>query len=133
MITLDTSALITLLNTRDPDYRRVVTALRADPGPYLVPAGALGELTYMVEARLGQAVLEDFLADFDAGAYSYDCGDKDLPRIRHLLNRYRDLRLGFVDAAVIACAERNRGRVLTLDLRDFGVVAQEGTITILPE
>jgi hypothetical protein len=36
------------------------------------------------------------------------------------------------DAAVIACAERSGGRVLTFDLRDFGVVAAEGTITVLP-
>jgi hypothetical protein len=39
--------------------------------------------------------------------------------------------LGAADAAVVACAERNGGRVLTVD-RDFGVVAGEGTITVLP-
>jgi len=61
-----------------------------------------------------------------------DCGESDLGRARQLLGRYADLALGFVDAAVIACAERNGGRVLTFDLRDFGVVAAEGTITILP-
>ena len=31
-----------------------------------------------------------------------------------------------------ACAERNGGKVVTLDRRDFGVVAREGTITVLP-
>jgi predicted nucleic acid-binding protein len=61
-----------------------------------------------------------------------DCGDQDLARIRMLVNRYDDLRLGFADAAVIACAERYGGRVLTLDLRHFGVVARQGTITIVP-
>lgn len=50
----------------------------------------------------------------------------------NLVRRYADLELGLVDAAVIACAERNGGRVLTLDLRHFGVVAREGTITIVP-
>jgi len=34
---------------------------------------------------------------------------------------------------VVACAERNGGRVLTLDLRDFRVVAREGRITIAPD
>lgn len=47
-------------------------------------------------------------------------------------NRFRDLSLGFADAAVVACAERNGGRVLTLDVRDFGVVARDGTIALLP-
>ena len=37
------------------------------------------------------------------------------------------------DASVIACAERSGGRVLTLDLRDFGVVARAGQIRILPD
>lgn len=41
--------------------------------------------------------------------------------------------LGFVDAAVIACAERTGGRVLTFDRRAFGVAVAEGAITILPE
>ena len=54
------------------------------------------------------------------------------PRVRALLRRYADLSLGYVDAAVIACAERSGGRVMTFDLRDFGVVAAEGTITIVP-
>jgi len=33
---------------------------------------------------------------------------------------------------VIACAERNGGRILTFDRRDFGVVAAERRCTILP-
>jgi predicted nucleic acid-binding protein len=49
-----------------------------------------------------------------------------------LIHRYAHLPLGFADAAVIACAERHEGRVLGLDLRDFGVVAREGRITLAP-
>ena len=41
--------------------------------------------------------------------------------------------LGFSDAAVNALADRRGGRVLTLDLRHFGVVAREGRIVLLPE
>jgi uncharacterized protein len=52
--------------------------------------------------------------------------------VRRLVQRYADLPLGFADASVIACAERNGGRVLSLDKRDFGVVAREGRITLLP-
>jgi uncharacterized protein len=47
-----------------------------------------------------------------------------------LVARYEDLRLGFADASVIACAERSGRRVLTLDLRDFGPVAREGRIEL---
>jgi uncharacterized protein len=132
LITLDTSALYALLNRRDRAHAAAVQAFENDPGPYLVPAATLGEVAFLVEERLGIQVLDLLLADLESGAYTIDCGDADLGRTRELVARYADLSLGYVDAAVIACAERSGGRVLTFDLRDFGVVAAEGTITILP-
>lgn len=132
MITLDTSALYALLNRGDHSHAAAVDALSGDPGPYLVPAATLGEIAYLVEERLGIRVLDLLLDDLETGAYTLDCGEGDVARTRQLVARYADLSLGFVDAAVIACAERSGGRVLTFDLRDFGVVAAEGTITIVP-
>lgn len=132
MITLDTSALYALLNRRDRAHEAAVQAFENDPGPYLVPAATLGEIAFLVEERLGIQVLDLLLADLESGAYTIDCGEADLGRTRELVARYADLSLGYVDAAVIACAERSGGRVLTFDLRDFGVVAAEGTITVLP-
>lgn len=133
MITLDSSAIFALLNRADPDHRPVRESLEDDPGPYLVPAGILAEVAYMVQRRLGVQVLDGFLGDLESGGFSFDCDEQALPRIRELIIRYEDLRLGFADATVIACAERHGGRVLTLDRRDFDVVAGEGRITILPE
>ena len=132
MITLDTSALFSLLNRKDPDHARVKEALLKDPGPYLVPAGIMAEITYLVERRLGSRVLEAFLQDLDEGAYVLECGGEDLGRIRELVRRYADLPLGYADAAVIVVAERNGGKVLSLDAH-FHVVAREGTIRVLPD
>jgi predicted nucleic acid-binding protein len=133
MITLDTSGLLALANRRDLDHERAKAALVHDPGPYLLPAGILAEVTYMLEQRLGLRVLDLFLDDLLSGAYALDCGADDFGRIRQLVHEYADLPLGFADAAVVACAERSGGRVLTLDLRDFGVMARAGSIRILPE
>ncbi|MBA2713313.1 MAG: PIN domain-containing protein [Rubrobacteraceae bacterium] len=132
MITLDTSGLFALLNRTDNDHQRVKAALFEDRGPYLVPAGILAEIAYMVEERLGARVLESLLLDLESGGLTLECGEEDLPRIRELVGRYADLPLGYADASVVSCAERNGGRVLTLDLRHFGVVAAEGRITLLP-
>lgn len=132
MITLDTSALFALLDRRDPDHDAAVTSLRSDPGPFVVPVGILAEVAYLVEGRLGAIAMDALLSDLESRAYSLDCGDDDLSRVRALMARYADLPLGYADAAVVACAERNGGRVLTLDERHFGVVAREGTITVLP-
>lgn len=85
-----------------------------------------------MQKRAGVSVLDEFLEDIQTGAYRLECGEDDFGRVRELLERYADLGLSFTDAAVIACAERNGGRVLTFDRRDFDVVAREGSITILP-
>jgi uncharacterized protein len=132
VITLDTSGLVTLLNSRDPDHKAARNALREAEAPYIVPSGILAEIAYLVEQRM-PAALDPFLADLESGAFSLDCGEDDIPRIRSLIARYADLSLGFADAAVIACAERSGGTVLTFDRRDFGVVAREGKISLVPQ
>lgn len=133
MITLDTSAVFALLYRKDPDHLRSKEALLSDRGPYLIPVAILSEIGYLVEQKISLSTLDAFLENIQEGSFSLDCGEKDLPRIRTLVRRYADLPLGFADASVIACAERHGGRVLTLDLRHFGVVAREGTIQVLPE
>jgi predicted nucleic acid-binding protein len=132
LITCDTSALLALVNRRDRDYARVRAAAENAGSPYIVPAATLGEVSHFIEARMTLLVLDAFLADLEAGRYDLDAGKTDFARIRHLVRRYADLPLGLVDAAVIACAERRGGLVLTLDRRHFEVVAGEGTIVILP-
>ena len=132
VITLDTSAVFALLNRRDAAHIPATAALGADPGPYLVPAAILGEVAFLVEERLGAPVLDAFLADLETGAFTLDCGLDDIARARALATRYGDLPLGYVDAAVVACAERSGGRVLTFDHRDFGVVEAEGRIVVVP-
>lgn len=131
LITLDTSAVLTLIDATDPEHVAVVSSLTADRGPYLIPVGILSEIAHLVESRLGGRAMDAVFADVEAGAYTLDCGEDDVPRVRELARRYDNLPLGYADSAVIACAERNGGRVLALD-KDFDVVAREGTITVLP-
>ena len=132
MITLDTSGILAALNRGDPDHTRARKALKSERGPLIVPVGILAEAGYMIEMDLGAAVLRQFLADIVDGSFALDCGESDMSRIVALLERYDDLRLGFADACVIACAERNGGRVLTFDERDFAPVAREGKISLVP-
>lgn len=124
--------MLALLDPKEKHHEAVKADLLADPGPYLVPAATLCELSHFVRNRKGAGALDRVLADIEAGAFTLECGEEDLPRVRELISRYEDLRLGFTDAAVIACAERTGGRVLTLDRRNFHVVAREVPLTILP-
>jgi predicted nucleic acid-binding protein len=88
-------------------------------------------VTYVEGRLLGGRVHDLFLEDIESREFVIDCGDDDMARIRILVTRYSDLPLGFADAAVVACAERNSGRILTLDA-DFRVVAGQVPLTIVP-
>lgn len=133
MITLDSSALFALLAHDEPEHELCVVTLSAARPPFLVPAGILGEIGYMIETWLGAHALDTFLGNLEAGSFTLHCGDTDFARIRELVERYGDLRLGFADASVVACAEGHAGTVMTLDRGDFDVVAREGTIHVVPE
>ena len=52
-----------------------------------------------------------------------DLSSADYRRARELIEQYSDLRLGFVDASVVAVAERlEQDTIATLDHRHFSVV-----------
>jgi len=132
VITLDTSAILALLDADEPAHELVVGALDAERPPFLVPAAILCEVGYLVQRRLGSEAIDAFLADLAEGQLTYDGAAADLGRIRSLVTRYADLPLGVADAAVVACAERSGGRVMTLDRRDFDVVGREIALTLVP-
>jgi predicted nucleic acid-binding protein len=132
LITLDTSSIVSLANVRDRNHARTVAALAEEPVPYIVPSSVLAEAAYVLESRVGMKAVTAFLLDLDTGALTFDCGERDFARIAELALRYDDLPLGVVDAGVIACAERNGGRVLTLDRRHFDVVGREVELEVLP-
>lgn len=123
--------MLAVLDRGEAHHGVVVEILEQMGDPFLVPAATLGELGHFLEHRFPSRARRAFLSDLASGAWSLDCGESDLGRVAELTNRYDDLPLGLVDAAVIACAERSGGDVLSLD-DDFHIVAAEETITVLP-
>jgi len=63
-------------------------------------------------------------------------GTADVPRMRELMRKYRDLPMDLADAALVRVAERERvSRVFTIDRRDFELYRPRGVrrFTILPD
>lgn len=120
------------MDARSPAYDAVRVAIEDDLRPPLVPAAVLGEVGYLAERRYGVRAVDAFLEGLESGAAQLDCGTRDIGRARQLLSRYADLKLGVTDAFVAVCAERNGGRVLTLDRLHFDVLARELALTVLP-
>ena len=61
--------------------------------------------------------------------------DADVPRMRALMQKYRDLPMDLADAALVRVAEREGiRRVFTLDRRDFGIYhpARIGRFSVVP-
>lgn len=131
LVVLDTSALFAALDRGQHQHRSVLDALRPHVGSFVVPVAILAEISHFIERDLGPIAVSALARDIERGAYELDCGLDDWRRIRELIERYNDMPLGIADAAVIACAERRKAPVATLDFRHFGTVAQEGRISIL--
>jgi len=132
VITLDTSGIVALFVRADQRHREAVRALGSARMPTVVPVGILAEVDRVLRRRLAPAASLAFLEGIETGETLLDCGDLDLPRIRALMSRYAELPLGFADAAVVACAERNGGTVLTFDRDVIQTVSRDVPITLLP-
>ena len=131
MIVLDTSGVVALQDRRDTMYARALDAVREEPGPFILPLGILAEVDHVLRARQPGA-MSQVLGSLIDGSLFLDCGDTDPPRILELMARYGELHLGYADAAVVACAERNGGRVLTFDRMDLAVVTRDLPISLVP-
>ncbi len=132
MVTLDTSAVVALLDHRDKNHSSIVDVIKMNVGRLIVPVPVLSEIAHFIERDLGHGTLVAFVADIRSGTFQLDCCEFDWARVTELIQKYADFPLGLSDSAVIACAERHGGTVVTLDLRHFGAVAREGTIQIVP-
>ena len=134
MIVVDTGAMLALLDASE-DYHAVVKDLYDEnPDGWILPWAILPEVDYLVAAHLGAKAQNVFLADLADGAFSVEWGrDDDLAVARRIHTRYRSLRLGLVDAVVIATAERLKtDAIATLDLRHFAAVSIKGNPRLLP-
>ncbi len=84
----------------------------------------LVEFDHFASRQRDRRAVRALLDDIERGAYEVeDLLASDYRRVRELLDTYADLRVGFVDAAVLAVVERLREpKLATLDHRHFAVM-----------
>ena len=134
MIVVDTGAMLALLDASEDSHAVVKDLYDENPDGWILPWAILPEVDYLVAAHLGVKAQDVFLADLADGAFSVEWGrDEDLAVARRIHTRYRSLRIGLVDAVVIATAERLKtDAIATLDLRHFAAVSIKGNPRLLP-
>jgi predicted nucleic acid-binding protein len=134
VIVADTGAIIALIDADDRHHTALRATFEADPGAWILPWAILPEVDYLLASHLSAEAELAFLRDVAQGDFAVEWGGPgDLDRALELCEQYSQLRLGLVDAVVMAVAERLRAAaVATLDLRHFGVVRLRGEPRLLP-
>ena len=134
MIVADTGAVLALIDRSDRHHRTLREIYERDPSAWVLPWAILPEVDYLVGAHISPRAQEAFLADLADGIFTVAWGDeRDLDHARRPTVRHRALRLGLVDAVVIASAIRLKAQAIaTLDFRHFAAVTIPGNPKLLP-
>ncbi|MCY7276281.1 MAG: PIN domain-containing protein [Phormidesmis sp. CAN_BIN44] len=116
----DTSFVVALLNQTDvrhsevvPIYTRYLTIV--------LPQTVLAEVAYLIGRDADIQTVVAFLRGLAASRFCLTTlMDADIDRVAEILQAYADSRIDFIDASVMAAAERyGSTKVLMLDQRDF--------------
>jgi uncharacterized protein len=114
-----------------PVYKRIY---EENVASWVLPSATLPEVDYLVSKYLGDKAQNAFLADLADERFSVEwCREEDLAAAHGIAMRHKGLRIGFVDAMVIAVTERLRAdAIATLDMRHFAAVSIKGNPLLLP-
>lgn len=120
----DTGPLYALADQSDEWHGRVRKFLEDFSPRLVVPITVIPEVTYLVSKFLGGPAEIRFVESVHRGELLLEPVTKaDLTRSMEVMRRYADSEIGFVDASIVAVAERLRlTDVLTVDRRHFGMI-----------
>lgn len=123
-VVADTGPLYALIDRDDQWHERVVKWWTENRLPVVVPAVVLPEVCYLLHTRISPRAEAAFVRAVSDGEFATEPTEaEDITRAAALLDDYESLGLGFVDAIVIATAERlDSIEVLTTDRRHFSAV-----------
>ncbi len=125
----DTGPLYALVDRSDAWHARVAAWWATQRGPIVVPVSVLPEVSYLLQTRIGPEADQVFIRAVAEGEFITESLEpEDIRRAAELMREYADLPLGFVDATVVATAERMGVRdIVTTDRRHFGVIRPQHT------
>lgn len=131
----DTSVVYAALDPSERDHTRC-SDLVTSGSAVALPAPVITETCMLGRSRGNSRAVDALLGSVvDGTVVVVDLEWADYARVRELVSQYSDLPLGFVDAAVVAVAERlEETTIATLDRRHFSVVKPVhcGAFTLVP-
>lgn len=118
----DTGFVVALANLADQQHADV-TPIYLQYAQILLPQMVLVEVAYLIGRDAGIPAVVKFLKGLSASRFELTSAtEQDVTRIASILEQYSDSKLDFVDACVMAMAERlDIQTILTIDRRDFQI------------
>jgi len=133
-VLVDAGPLVALLDRSDPAHESCVAALKTLRDPLVSVWPAFTEAMYLLGPSWpGQKALWSRL-ETDALALR-PLDEMDAPRMRELMEKYRDLPMDLADAALVRVAERDSlTDIFTLDRKHFSLYrhGRRQRFTIIP-
>jgi len=120
-VLVDAGPLVALIDQADPDHHACVDVLKALRDPLITVWPAFTEAMYLLRGSWrAQQTLWSRLETTALALAPLD--ERDAPRMRALMEKYRDLPMDLADAALVRIAERESlRRIFTLDRRRFSL------------
>ncbi len=136
-VLVDAGPLVAVVDESDGDHQRCVSVLKHLSDPLITTWPVVTEAMYLLEQTQNPLDSQDaLLAMLDRQlVLVVELRREDVPRLRALIRKYRDLPMDLADATLVRVAERDAVRqVFTLDRRDFQVYrfGRRETLTIIP-
>ena len=129
----DTGPLVAILDRDDPHHERCATALQQVRSPLITVWPVITEAMYLL--AFSRPAQDSLLEMIQRGVVLVvPLSDQDVPRIRALMEKYKDVPMDFADAALVRIAEQKGALdVFTLD-KDFVVyrAARGRHFTLIP-
>ena len=116
---VDTGILYALADRSDAWHARAMALVKTTREPLLAPVTVLPEVTYLLATRLGIHAEQAFVQSLVDGEVSVEgLRAADVTRASEVLRHHADI--GFVDATIVAIAERLKlEAIATTDRRHF--------------
>ena len=124
MALVDTNVLFALATPNDANHQRCLEAIGDSRAQLFVPVTVLPEIAYLLDKRFGHHVMRAFIRQVHVTNWDVvQLYADDVARAVDLLDQYADSRLDFVDATMVAIAERlNIETIFTMDVRHFRLI-----------
>jgi hypothetical protein len=120
-VLVDAGPLVALLDQADPEHEECVATLKTLHDPLITVWPAFAEAMYLLgRSWRGQKALWSRLETEALALAPLD--ETDAPRMRELMEKYRDLPMDLADAALVRVAERESlTEIFTLDRKHFSI------------